>query len=59
MEDESLTSVSWNFTAFPSQAFKDQLGFALLDYCNGNEDWDAVVTSFVDGWKSDKEMSAE
>ena len=59
MEDESLTSVSWNFTAFPSQTFKDELGYALLDYCNENADWDNVVSTFVDGWKTEKEMSAE
>lgn len=59
MEDSSLTSVSWNFTAFPSQTFKDELGYALLDYCNGNGDWDGVVSAFVDGWKLEKEASAE
>ncbi len=59
MEDGSLTSVSWNFTAFPSQTFKDELGYALLDYCNGTSDWDSVVTAFVDGWKLEKEASAE
>lgn len=59
MEDSSLTSVSWNFTAFPSQTFKDELGYALLDYCNGTSDWDSVVTAFVDGWKLEKEASAE
>lgn len=59
MEDSSLTSVSWNFTAFPSQTFKDQLGYALLDYCNETSDWDGVVSAFVDGWKTEKEASAE
>lgn len=58
MEDSSLTSVSWNFTAFPSQTFKDELGYSLLDYCNGQSDWDAVVTQFKDGWASEKEMAA-
>ena len=59
MEDSTLTSVSWNFTAFPSQTFKDELGFALLDYCNESSDWDGVVSAFVDGWKLEKEASAE
>ena len=59
MEDSTLTSVSWNFTAFPSQTFKDQLGYALLDYCNDTSDWDGVVSAFVDGWKTEKEASAE
>lgn len=59
MEDSSLTSVSWNFTAFPSQTFKDELGYALLDYCNGQGDWEAVKGQFVDGWAAEKEASAE
>ena len=59
MEDSSLTSVSWNFTAFPSQTFKDELGYALLDYCNGASEWDSVVSAFVDGWNLEKEASAE
>lgn len=59
MEDSSLTSVSWNFTAFPSQTFKDELGYALLDYCNGQAEWDAVQSQFVDGWAVEKEASAE
>ena len=59
MEDSSLTSVSWNFTAFPSQTFKDELGYALLDYCNGQAEWTAVTEQFVDGWATEKEASAE
>ena len=59
MEDSSLTSVSWNFTAFPSQTFKDELGYALLDYCNGQADWSAVTEQFIDGWATEKAASAE
>lgn len=59
MEDSSLTSVAWSFTAFPSETFKSELGYALLDYCNGNGDWDSVVSTFVDDWKYEKEASAE
>ncbi len=48
MADDSLTSVSWNFTAFPSQQFKDILGYSLLDYAQGTGDWDGVESAFVD-----------
>lgn len=54
MNDSSVTSVSWNFTAFPSQTFKDNLGFALLDYAQGTGNWDGVLAAFKDGWASEK-----
>ncbi|MFW5675608.1 MAG: carbohydrate ABC transporter substrate-binding protein, partial [Acetivibrio ethanolgignens] len=54
MGDSGLTSVSWNFTAFPSQTFKDNLGYALLDYAQGTGNWDGVVSAFKDGWTSEK-----
>ncbi len=43
--ESGKTSVSWNFTIFPSQDFKDDFGAALLEYCNGNMEWDAVKES--------------
>lgn len=39
MADTSKTSVSWNFTSFPSQQFKDDFGAALLEYASGSIDW--------------------
>lgn len=59
MADESLTSVSWNFTAFPSQQFKDILGYSLLDYAQGTGDWSGVETAFVEGWKDEKAATAQ
>ncbi len=59
MADDSLTSVSWNFTAFPSQQFKDVLGYALLDYAQGTGDWENVEAAFVDGWKNEKAATAK
>ena len=29
------------------------VGSALLEYAQGTGDWDAVVTAFVDGWKTE------
>ena len=40
--ENGKNSVTWNFTTFPSQAFKDDFGAALLEYCNGNMTWDEV-----------------
>ncbi|MDE6313845.1 MAG: ABC transporter substrate-binding protein [Lachnospiraceae bacterium] len=57
--DSNLTSVPWSFVYFPSQTFKDELGYALLDYCNGQAEWSAVTEQFIDGWATEKEAVAE
>lgn len=59
MEDTSKTSVSWNFTTFPSQEFKDNFGSALLEYSAGSIAWEDVVTTVVDGWAAEKAATAE
>jgi len=58
MEDESLTSVSWTFTAFPSQTFKDNFGASLLQYAQGSKEWDQVVEDMVADWAYEKEATA-
>ncbi len=57
MEDKSLTSVSWNFTTFPSQIFKDNFGASLLSYCQGQKDWSAVVSDMSADWASEKALN--
>ncbi len=54
MGNTELTSVSWNFTAFPSQKFKDDFGSALLEYCKGEENWNNVVSNVKALWASEK-----
>lgn len=54
MADSSRVSVSWNFTAFPSQQFKDKFGLSLLNYCKGEITWDDVIRSFKQDWASEK-----
>lgn len=51
---EKENSVSWNFTTFPSQTFKDDFGAALLEYANGNMKWADVEKLVVDEWASEK-----
>jgi len=41
----------------PSEEWKNQLGSAMLEYAQGTGDWDAVETTFVDGWKTEYEAS--
>lgn len=54
MADESKTSVSWNFTAFPNQQFKDNFGNTLLEYTKGEIDWNTVVDRVCDDWSEQK-----
>lgn len=53
MDDPDVQNVSWNFTLFPSQVFKDDFGAALLQYAQGTKNWDDVKTFVVDEWKSE------
>lgn len=54
MSDTSKTSVSWNFTAFPSQAFKDNFGSLLLNYCKGECTWNEVSQQVIESWANEK-----
>ncbi|MDE6720469.1 MAG: carbohydrate ABC transporter substrate-binding protein, partial [Treponemataceae bacterium] len=56
MEKDGITSVSWNFTLFPSQKFKDDFGSALLQYAQGQKTWDAVSSEVVTNWKKESNM---
>ncbi len=52
--EKDTTSVVWAFASFPSEEFKNQFGDALLEYTQGNQDWDYVVNTVKDAWKSEK-----
>lgn len=54
MNNTNLDSVSWNFTAFPSQTFKDNFGTYLLSYCEGEIDYSAVEAYVKDEWMKEK-----
>ena len=47
--------VSWNFTTIPSEEWKNMVGDALSQYAADQTDdnWQLVVTNFVDGWASE------
>lgn len=55
LSDTSKTNIPWNFTLFPSQTFKEDLGAALLQYAQGSADWENVKNTFVSSWKSESE----
>ncbi|MCI5826256.1 MAG: ABC transporter substrate-binding protein [Arcanobacterium sp.] len=52
--DKDKYVVSWVFTTFPSQKFKEDLGQALAQYASGKQSWDDVVKIWKDGWAAEK-----
>lgn len=53
MENGSKT-IAWTFAAFPSEEFKNYFGSALLEYAQGSNTWDNVVTVVKDSWASER-----
>jgi raffinose/stachyose/melibiose transport system substrate-binding protein len=56
MSKKGITSVSWNFTLFPSQTFKDNFGADLLQYCQGSKDWNTVSSNVINNWKKEWQL---
>jgi raffinose/stachyose/melibiose transport system substrate-binding protein len=56
MSRPGVTSVSWNFTLFPSQRFKDDFGASLLKYAQGSKSWDDVASDVVSTWEKESNM---
>ena len=54
MRDDSLTTVPWIFTSFPSETFKKEVGNALLEYVQGSKKWDDVKNTVTEKWKSER-----
>lgn len=52
--ENGKNSITWNFTTFPSQSFKDDFGAALMEYANGNMDWDTVEELVERRWAEEK-----
>ncbi len=55
MNDESFDTVPWIFTSFPSDVFKTEVGGALLEYVQGNREWQDVENTVKSMWKSERE----
>ena len=54
---EGKTPVSWNFPTMPSEEWKNGVGSALTAYAAGTGDWNGVVSAFVDGWKTEYDLT--
>ena len=52
--EKDVTSVAWTFAAFPSEDFKNYFGDALLEYAQGNKNWDEVAKIVKDSWESER-----
>ena len=59
MSDTSKKTVNWDFTAFPSQRFKNEFGNLLYEYCMGKTTWEDIVESVKKKWASEKALSLE
>lgn len=53
MDEDNIINIPWNFTLFPSQAFKDDFGAALLQYAQGSIEWTEVEKTVVESWKNE------
>ena len=58
-QKSGIVSVPWSFASFPSEAFKESFGSALLEYVQGTKDWDAVKSTVINSWKSERAASAD
>jgi raffinose/stachyose/melibiose transport system substrate-binding protein len=54
LDDPGLNSVSWDFTTFPSQEFKNNLGAALYQYALGNKSWEDLAGETAANWAVEK-----
>ncbi len=54
ISDTSIKNIPWSFTAFPSEAFKKDVGNALLEYVQGTKKWEDVRKIISDKWKSER-----
>ena len=57
MNKQSVTTIPWYFTVFPSQTFKDNFGSSLLKYAQGNKTWQQVKEDAVKDWESEANAS--
>ena len=53
MNKEGVSNIPWNFTVFPGQTFKDNLGSSLLKYAQGTMQWDEIKNRIVTDWNKE------
>ena len=55
MSNADLRNIPWVFTAFPSEAFKKDVGSSLLDYAQGDKKWEDVEKPVISKWKCERD----
>ncbi len=53
MNKDNITNIPWNFTLFPGQHYKEQLGSSLLKYAQGTMSWEDVKKQAIEEWKKE------
>ena len=59
INNKDLDPVTWDFTVFPSEDYKKQLGSHLQQYAAGKEEWSDVAKYFTSEWKKGKEQNKD
>jgi raffinose/stachyose/melibiose transport system substrate-binding protein len=59
MSKDGISSVEWTFNGMPSEQWKSDLGADLLEYVQGQKEWNALVTETKDGWATEVSLKAE
>ncbi|MEE0061173.1 MAG: extracellular solute-binding protein, partial [Acutalibacteraceae bacterium] len=59
MSKDGVSSVEWTFNGMPSEQWKSDLGADLLEYVQGQKEWNALVTETKDGWATEVSLKAE
>lgn len=57
MNRDNVYNIEWVFTIFPSDIFKQNFGSALLQYAQGNTDWESVKDTVISEWEKESKKS--
>ena len=57
MNKDGVTSVDWVFQGIPSEQWKADFAQAMLEYINGNQGWDNVVSTAQSAWTREAEIA--
>ena len=52
--ESGKNNIEWTFLSFPSDEFKNYFGNALLEYAQGNSDWENVKKTVIEKWESER-----
>lgn len=57
MNKDGVSSIPWAFSAIPSEEFKKSFGANLLQYAQGQMNWNTVVNNYKTDWATEFEIS--